>query len=146
MPTLTRWAIKLAMLYLISGLAGGALYWANGQWGFAPFLAALNPTYLHMLVVGWLTQLIFGVIYWMFPIISKENMRGNPALAWGVVVLLNSGLLLRIICEPWRTLSPNNLNGIGLLLSAIFQVCAAYLFIVVCWPRVRERAGTSGAL
>jgi hypothetical protein len=146
MPTLTRWAIKIAMLYLIAGLAGGALYWANVQWNFVPMLAAINPTYLHMLVIGWLTQLIFGVIYWMFPIISKENMRGNPKPAWGVLILLNSGLILRIICEPWRALNANDLNGIGLVLSAILQVCAAYLFIVVCWPRIRERAGTTGAL
>jgi hypothetical protein len=134
------------MVYLIGGLVGGTLYWANGQWGFAPILATLSPTYLHMLVVGWLTQLIFGVIYWMFPIISKENMRGNPKLAWAVLILLNGGLVLRITCEPSRALNANDLNGIGLVLSAVLQVCAAYLFIVVCWPRVRERAGTSGML
>jgi hypothetical protein len=146
MPALTRWAIKTAMLYLIVGLATGALFWTNVQWKFAPILSTLNPTYLHMLVIGWLTQLIFGVIYWMFPVISKENMRGNPKLAWSVLILLNSGLILRIICEPWRALTANDLNGIGLVLSAILQVCASYLFIVICWRRVRERAGTSGAL
>jgi hypothetical protein len=146
MPALTRWAIKIAMVYLIVGLVGGALYWANVQWNFAQVLSILNPTYLHMLVVGWLTQLIFGVIYWMFPIISKDNMRGNPTLAWSVLILFNSGLILRMICEPWRSLNANDLNGIGLVLSAILQVCAAYLFIVVCWPRVRERAGTSGGV
>jgi len=27
----------------------------------------LFPVYIHLLVFGWLTQLIFGVIYWMFP-------------------------------------------------------------------------------
>src|SRR4051794_14999370 len=113
MPTLTRWAIKIAMVYLIVGLVGGALYWANVQWNFAQVLSVLSPTYLHMLVVGWLTQLIFGVIYWMFPIISKDNMRGNPKLAWSGLILLNSGLILRMICEPWRVLNANDLNGIG---------------------------------
>jgi len=146
MPALTRWAIKLAMLYLLTGLMGGLLYWTNVQWAFAPILSALSPTYLHMLVVGWLTQLIFGVIYWMFPIISKENMRGNPRLAWGTLILLNIGLVFRIICEPWWSIAPNDVNRFGLLLSSLLQVSAAYLFIAVCWPRVRERAGTSGSL
>ena len=142
MPVLTRWVIKTAMIYLIAGLAAGALYWVNAQWLFSPVLAALSPTYLHMLVVGWLTQLIFGVIYWMFPIINKDNMRGDPRLAWAVYVLLNAGLLLRVICEPWHSVASNDVNGIGLVVAAVMQVAAAYFFILVCWPRVRARAGS----
>lgn len=144
MPVLTRWAIRTALIYLVTGLAAGVLYWSNVQWDFAPLFGALSPTYLHMLVVGWLTQLIFGVIYWMFPIISKENMRGDSRLAWAVFGLLNTGLILRILCEPWRSVTPNDINGMGLVLSALLQVTAGYLFILVCWPRVRERAGTGG--
>lgn len=142
MPVLTRWSIRTAMIYLVAGMVTGVLYWANAQWAFAPILGAPSPIYLHMLVVGWLTQLIFGVIYWMFPIIRRDNMRGDPRLAWAVFGLLNAGLVLRIICEPWRTINPNAVNGIGLVFSALLQVAAAYLFMVVCWPRVRERAGT----
>src|SRR5215470_17421265 len=126
MPVLTRWTIKTAMVYLILGMVSGVLYWANVQWNFWQLLYALNPIYIHMLVVGWLTQLIFGVIYWMFPIISKENLRGDPRLAWGVFALLNAGLVLRIICEPWHTLAPNDLTGYGLVLSALLQVGGVY--------------------
>src|SRR5258708_5752972 len=118
MPVLTRWTIKTAMIYLVVGLAAGVLYWANVQWMFAPIFTALSPTYLHRLVVGWLTQLVFGVIYWMFPIIGKDNMRGDSRLAGAVFGLLNAGLLLRVVCEPWRSISPNDINGIGLVLSA----------------------------
>lgn len=145
MPVFTRWTIRAAMIYLIVGLAAGVLYWANVQWGIAPIFNTFSPTYLHMLVIGWLTQLIFGVIYWMFPIIRKDNMRGDPRVAWAGFALLNTGLILRILCEPWRGLDPNDVNGIGLVISAALQVIAAYLFIIVCWPRVRERAGTGGA-
>ncbi len=55
MPQLTRWAIKTAIVYLVFGPITGVLYWANVQWAFAPVFAALSPTYLHILVVGWLT-------------------------------------------------------------------------------------------
>ena len=142
MPKLTRWVVRVALIYLVAGLITGALYWANQQWSFSPLFAALNPIYIHLLVVGWLTQLIFGVIYWMFPIISKSNMRGDPRLAWSVFVLLNIGLLIRAFCEPWRALDANEINGLGLVVSALLQVAAAYLFVRVCWPRVRARAGS----
>jgi hypothetical protein len=63
MPPLTRWLVRAALVYLLLGLLTGAVYWANVQWSLWPPLAALSPIYVHMLVVGWLTQLIFGVIY-----------------------------------------------------------------------------------
>lgn len=141
MPTLSRWAAKAALIYLIAGMVTGALYWANTAWSIWAPLGALNPIYIHLLVVGWLTQLIFAVLYWMFPIISKENLRGDVRLAWAVFVLLNTGLILRAIGEPWRGLAPNGLNGILLVVSSILQVLAAYLFVVVSWPRIREKAG-----
>lgn len=142
MPTLTRWAAKAALVYLVAGTLAGALYWAQSQWSLWSPLAALNPIYIHLLVVGWLTQLIFAVIYWMFPIISRNNMRGDPRLAWAALILLNAGLVLRAICEPWRTLSANQVNGLGLVLSATLQAIAGYLMVIVCWPRVREKAGS----
>jgi len=141
MPYLIRLTIRAAMLYLIAGMIAGALYWLNILQPIWPPLAALNPIYIHLIVVGWLTQLIYGVIYWMFPIISRENMRGDERLAWAALITLNAGLILRAIFEPWRALSPNDLNSSGLLLSSVLQVIAAYLVVVVCWPRVREKPG-----
>jgi hypothetical protein len=141
MPRLTRWTIKTALVYLAVGLGSGLLYWANQQWDFAPVFSTFSPTYLHLITVGWLTQLIYGVIYWMFPIIRKDNMRGSPAAAWSVYLLLNSGLILRTLCEPWRGLEINDVNGIGLVISAFLQAAAGIAFVAVCWPRVRERAG-----
>jgi hypothetical protein len=141
MPTLSRWAARAALVYLLLGVVAGALYWAQTRWPIWPPLAALNPIYIHLLVVGWLTQFIFAVIYWMFPIISKTNLRGDPHLAVAILVLLNAGLILRAICEPWRAISPTPANSIGLLASAILQVIAAYLMVWVCWPRIRERGG-----
>jgi len=141
MPLLTRVAIRAAMIYLLIGLIAGALYWLNNAWSFWMPLSALNPVYVHLLVVGWLTQLIFGVMYWMFPILSRSEMRGDPRPAWAALVALNVGLILRAVAEPWRALDPNGINQAGLILSSIFQVAAGYLIVLVCWPRVREKPG-----
>lgn len=129
------------MLYLIVGMIAGALYWLNVVNPIWPPLAALYPVYIHLLVVGWLTQLIYGVIYWMFPIISKADMRGSPRLAWATLIALNLGMILRAVCEPWRAITATPVNGVGLLASAVLQVAAAYLMVLVCWPRVREKPG-----
>ncbi len=141
MPTLSRWSMRAAMFYLIGGMMAGALYWAQAAWSIWTPLAYLSPIYIHMLVVGWLTQLIYGVIYWMFPVIRKDNLRGDPRPAWAVFVLLNVGLLMRIGGEPWRAASPNEINSVLLVVSAIVQTAAGLLYVLVTWPRVREKMG-----
>ncbi len=142
MPPLTRWMLKTGLVYLVVGLMAGTLYFTNAQWSLWRPLLYLNPVYIHLLVVGWITQLIFGVIYWMFPIISRSNMRGNPHIAWAAYILLNVGLIMRAIAEPWRIASPNTVNGWGLVVSSLLQVIAAVGFVYISWGRVRERAGT----
>ena len=133
------------MLYLVVGAVWALGYWLNAIWQllptWTPLLQSLSPTYIHLIVVGWLTQLIFGVMYWMFPILSKAQPRGDERLGWVTFICLNAGLLVRAVCEPWRTLQPLAVNGVSLVISAILQVCAAALFVWICWPRVRERGG-----
>ena len=141
MPAITRWTIRAAMFYLVAGMILGALYWINTVWDIWPPLVAFNPVYIHLIVVGWLTQLIFGVVYWMFPIIDRHNMRGDPRVAWMAFLFLNAGLLLRAVCEPWRVLEPSDLNGIGLAIAALLQVIGAWLLVAASWRRVREKAG-----
>ena len=142
MPKLSQWAMKAAFGYLVLGAVGALLYWTDVLWPWWAPLNAISPTYLHLIVVGWLTQLVFGVIYWMFPIESKARPRGDARIAWAVFICLNAGLIARIFFEPWRAIEPNLVNGYGLLLSAGLLVVAAVLFVWVSWGRVRERAGT----
>ena len=141
MPKLSQLALKAAMIYLVLGALGAAAYWINVMWPYWPPVSALSPTYLHLIVVGWLTQLVMAVMYWMFPVISKKSPRGSPALAWAAIISLNAGLLIRMVFEPWRALQPTALNGYALVLSAVLQVGAAILFVGVSWARVRERGG-----
>lgn len=136
MPTLTRWFVKSGLLCLLAGLLLAVLM----QWpviGAAPWLRAAWPTYLHLLVVGWLTQLIFGVAYWLFPRYSAERPRGSERLGWVSFVLLNAGLLLRIAGEPRAVLGGE--AATVLTASAVAQLCAAMAFVVNTWPRIRER-------
>jgi hypothetical protein len=132
MPKITRYFIKAAMLYFAAGLLTSFLISARKPLNLPLFVDGMTPTYLHMLVVGWITQLIIGVAYWMFPKFSKASPRGDERIGWAVFILLNVGLLLRVIGEPFNI-------GWMLLISAIFQLFAIWMFIIVIWPRTKER-------
>ena len=132
MPTITRYFIKAAMLYFGLGLLTGFLVSAQPLFNLPRVLLSMTPTYLHMLVVGWITQLIIGIAYWMFPKFSKEAPRGDERVGWAIFVLLNVGLVLRIIGEPFAI-------GWMLPISAVLQLFAIWMFIIVVWPRVKER-------
>lgn len=96
----------------------------------------LRPVYLHLLLVGWITQLIFGVAHWMFPRASSDLPRGNAQLGWAVLVLLNLGLLLRAAVEPF---APEAGGGMVLVVSGVLQFLAALLFVIHIWPRTATR-------
>ncbi len=138
MPTLTRWFIKTSFVYLALALVTGLLLAFQSALG-PTALGGLFPVYIHLLVFGWVTQLIFGVVFWMFPVYSKENPRGNETLAWWTYALLNLGLLLRAIAEPIQSTQPNPITGWALVASAIIQFGAGLTFVVNTWGRVKER-------
>jgi hypothetical protein len=124
-PPLTRWYIKLSLVYLVAALAASVWQAAGGPlW--------LTPIHIHLLVVGWITGMIFGVAYWMFPKFSKEQPRGMNGLAVATFALFHAGLVLRILAEPLQA-------GGLLVLSAVSQWLAGVGFIVNTWPRVKER-------
>ena len=132
MPLLTRSFIKTAIVYFVLALLLGIYMVVRSTSG-------LFPVYIHLLVFGWLTQLIFGVIYWMFPKYSKSSPRGHISLGWATYVTLNLGLLLRAIVEPVHATQASHISGSLLVVSAILQWLSGLAFVINTWPRVKER-------
>lgn len=138
MPTLTRWFLRAAMLHLVAALVLGiALVVPDDAW--LARLGGLSPVYIHLLVVGWATQMIFGVAIWMFP-------RRNPALAhdagrlgWFCFWTTNAGLLLRAWFEHAAVAHPSGFSSAGLLAAALLQLLSVLSFVVLAWPRVFAR-------
>ncbi len=139
MPLLTRLYLRAGLLYLLAALL------LNATFAFQQLLPALGglsflfPAYLHLFMVGWVTQLIFGVSYWMFPTLSREHPRGNESLAVATFALLNVGLLLRAFAEPANSLSPSAVLSWLLVLSAVLQWLAGVLYAGTTWVRVKGR-------
>lgn len=139
MPTLTRWFIRSALIYLMAALLLAFILALNPLLTLPTFFNFMTPAYFHLFMVGWVSQMIFGVVYWMFPIISRQRPRGSQRLGWATYILLNLGLLLRILGEPLNGLRPNSDWGWSLVISAILQWLAAVLFVVNSWPRIKEK-------
>src|SRR5512138_1759375 len=110
MPTITRWFIKTSFICLGLALVSGILLALQRPLNLGA-LSSLFPIYIHLLVFGWLTQLVFGVVFWMFPKYSVELPRGSESLGWWTYALLNAGLILRAIAEPVQSMQPNFIAG-----------------------------------
>jgi hypothetical protein len=136
MPPLSRWLVKSGFVSLALALLIEALL--ARPTGFLPALpnTALHLGAIHLLTVGWLLQLISGVAFWMFPKHPTVPPRGDERLGWAGLVLLNSGLALRLLGEAWRL----GLAGPSwpLIAAALLQLLAVTLLVTLLWPRIRE--------
>jgi len=139
MPTITRLYVKTSLLYLVAALLLALLFGLAQAITLPPLLAAAGPVYFHLFLVGWVTQLIMGIVFWMFPKYSKEHPRGSERLALATYGLLNAGLLLRVVGEPARAVDPAPLWGWLLAASALLQWLAGAGFVANTWGRVKER-------
>ena len=128
-PSLSRWFIRTALMYLLVSLVVGA----GGPWFGTSFV--VWPTYVHLLVLGWLTQMIFGVAFWMFPRQRGASSGWKEVAGWGAYLSLNLGLVLRAIVES----RSSDTGGEWFVISALLQLAAGWTLIALIWPRVRAR-------
>ena len=139
MPPITRLFVKTSLLYLVAALLAGVLLALRSTLDLPAIAGGLTPVYFHLFMVGWVTQIIAGVAYWMFPKWSRERPRGYDGLAWATFWLLNVGLLLRVVAEPAQTV--NAWPGWGWLIvaAALLQWLGGIAFVINTWPRVKEK-------
>ena len=80
MPATSRVTIKASIVYLAVGAILGALLFIHRWLPLGPAIPVLKITHVHFLIVGWLTQLILGVAWWLFPPlkIGRERGSGTP--------------------------------------------------------------------
>lgn len=148
MPITTRVFVKASILYLILGAALGALLLINGWLPLGSAIYYLKPAHVQFLVVGWLTQFILGVAWWLFPPLAfrlrgrdyphGQAQRGSEPLFWLTFALLNAGVLLNALGEPLYRRTDSGLFGGLVALSSLCLLAAALTFVVNMWARVRE--------
>lgn len=140
MPTVSRWSIRAAALSFIAGM----LLWSAAALlpalGHARISGAIGIPAFHLIVVGGLTQMVFGVAWWMFPVRNKNRGRGNPAFAWAAFVALNVGSWARLAGSIASSFGSAPLATGALLTAAITLPLAAILFGAMIFGRLRGPA------
>lgn len=123
----------------VGALLLGAVMQVRAVTSAFPALAAAWPGYLHLLMVGWITGLIMGVAFWLFPRPDRNRATPPEQLGWTAYGCLYIGLLLRLVAEPATALNPASAMRWLLPVSGLLQLAAAAAFVLLIWPRVRAR-------
>ncbi len=136
MPKITRWFIKAGIIYFAAGIFLALI----AEIPVVNTGSLLLPVYWHMLVMGWITQLIMGVSIWMFPRKHRDKEKREFILTWSAFWLLNTGLLLRFLSEPFLPLfRESSAISFIVVISAVLQVTAIIVYILEIWPRLQAR-------
>ncbi len=150
MPTISRAFVKASFIYLGLGAVLGALLLVN-RWVFlGTAIGSLKVSHVQFLVVGWLTQLIIGVAWWLFPPLAiglrpgshkparrGQAQRGSEPLIWATFVVLNVGILLHAVFAPLFAWTEIGLFDALAGISGLFLLTAAITFVVNMLGRVR---------
>ena len=141
MPHQSRLFVKAGLLYLVVTFAlGGALLLLEAAGRPLPYVIGVE--HAHLGEVGWLVNIVIGIALWMLPLNRERfpatNGRYPSAVVYACFALLNGGLLLRLIAEPWFQLGGRpQLAALALAIAAIAQPAAIALFVLIAWQRVR---------
>lgn len=136
MTPVTRWLLRAGLIWFLAAAAGILAASLSDP----AYSRSLTLMAWHMLVMGWITQVIIGVSLWMFPrpasgFRDRENWR-----TWSLFWLLNLGLLLRFVSEPFVQIGDPGVWAASLLfLSIPMQLGASILYVLEIWPRVRGK-------
>lgn len=112
MPLVTRWFVKTALLYMAATFIAGAVMLIAEAAGYpVPSIYAVEHAH-------------------------ADRGRYPEGPAWLSYAALNSGLLLRLLVEPWFTAAPGMVPAALLMLSAVLQLVAVLIFLAIAWLRV----------
>jgi heme/copper-type cytochrome/quinol oxidase subunit 1 len=140
MTPLVRLYVKTSFVFLLLGLALGGYITVEVNLRGQAVSWSLITAHVHLVLVGFMLMLVFGVATWMFPRPARDDGRYRPGLAQLVYWLLAASTVVRVFGE----LAAAATGGRGSLLAALGglgQVAAAAIFIVNMWTRVRMPGG-----
>jgi hypothetical protein len=146
MDPLTRLMGKTSLIYLLLGFVlGGVLMIAEATG--AGWASSWSVVHTHILFVGWFVQFAIGIAYWLLPRRkTPEKPYGyNETLAYFAYGLINAGMILRILIEPFYF--SGALQGAivtaGLSISGVLQTAAGVIWARQLWGRFFLRYSAS---
>ena len=140
MHILVRLYLRTAFFFLAIGLLGGL--WIEFQLTAGGAIShGMVVAHVHLLLVGFLLMLVFGVAYWLFPRAGRGQPIGPyPNLVGFAYVLLTAGTLIRAITEYFDLQLTAPAWAYVRLGASTAQVAGIVIGIWALWGRVRGAA------
>jgi len=137
---LVRLYLRTAFLFLAVGLLGGL--WIEFQLTTGGTIThGMIVAHVHLLLVGFLLEMILGTALWLFPRSGRGQPIGShPKLAGAAYVLLTAGTAVRAAVEFFDVALAAPGWGYVRLAAAACQAAGIVLGIVALWERVRGAA------
>ncbi|HSE94434.1 MAG TPA: hypothetical protein VLD61_00995 [Methylomirabilota bacterium] len=140
MTPLVRLYVKTSFVFLMLGLVLGGYITVQVNLVGRGVPWPLITAHVHLVLVGFMLMLVFGVATWMFPRPARNDGRYRPGLAWVVYWLLTVSTTVRLLGE--LTAAAAGARGSSLAaIGGIGQVAAAVAFVINMWTRVRMPGG-----
>ena len=120
--------IRTGLLYLVLTASFGLSFY------FYPRLIPyFRVSHVHAGVLGFFLSMVMGVAYWMMPRPKQLRQDRLEAITF---YLLNIGLVLRLISEPWWTYSRSATIKIFLDFSGVLLLASVIVFAIAMNARV----------
>jgi hypothetical protein len=145
MTPLIRLYVKTSFVFLLLGLALGGYITIEVNLIGRGVPWPLITAHVHLLLVGFMFMLIFGVATWMFPRPARDDARYRPWLAWLVYWLLTASTVVRTVGELGAAAAGTRGSSMAAL-GGLGQVAATIVFVVNMWARVRMPGSSSVSL
>ncbi|MBI3979771.1 MAG: hypothetical protein HY331_16460 [Chloroflexi bacterium] len=133
MPRLPQLFIRTALGFFAAGiLAGGTILFLKAFGVGVPYVFVVE--HVHVLMVGFMVNMVMGVAYWMFP--RPRGVRYDERLAMAGYWALNVGLVVRVVAEPADSFNLGAVFRWLLAPSAVAQVVGGAIFLLGIWRRI----------
>jgi hypothetical protein len=136
MTPLVRLYVKTSFVFLLLGLVLGGYVTIQVNLLGRGVPWPLITAHVHVLLVGFLLTLVFGVATWMFPRPARDDARYHPGLAWLVYWLLTASTAIRALGEVGAAVVSSRGSPLAAL-GGLGQLVAAIVFVANMWTRVR---------
>jgi cbb3-type cytochrome oxidase subunit 1 len=134
---LVRRYVKTSFIFLLAGMliGGYATLEINVRGRGVPW--PLITAHVHLLLVGFVLMLIFGVATWMFPRPARDDARYRPRLAEAVYWVLTVSTAVRTLGELGAAAAGVRGSSSLAALGGAGQLVATLLFVLNMWVRIR---------
>ena len=120
--------LKASVAWLTLGVSLGVAMAARPAW------TVHRPAHMHMVLLGFVTMMIYGVAYHVIPRFSGHALHGRQAAAWHWWVS-NIGLALMVCGFVLR--GTGHLSGTPVLATGgVLSALGAYTFAYVVWRTI----------